>query len=116
MSKAEHIYLRTGRSSAEAGRVSHAWYEAYAAAYAALPDAAHVRCPNRGYDALRLVFTGLPEGRVGFASFWCDHCRYGLHLSRVAVPGGVDIVPLDLPTEAHDRLVPDYVLVGGGHG
>ncbi len=88
-----------------------AWYAAYQAIYQALPGDAHVRCPNCGYDSLRLAFTGLPADRVGFASFWCDHCRYGLHLSRVLVPGGVDIIPIDLPDDEHARLVPDYMLV-----
>lgn len=87
------------------------WYAAYAEVYQALPGDAHVRCPNCGYDRLHIAFTGLPADRVGFASFWCDHCRYGLHFSRASVPDGVAVIPIDLPDAEHARLVPDYTLV-----
>lgn len=93
------------------GATSEAWYDAYEQVYAALPEHAAVRCPSCGQDALRIAFTGRPGDRVGFASFWCDNCRTGIHLSRVAVPGGVEIVPIDLPAAERAQRVPNYTII-----
>jgi hypothetical protein len=87
------------------------WHEAYGRVYAALPGDAHVPCPNCGQDALHVAFTGPTGGRVGFASFWCDNCRYGLHLSRATAPQGVELIPIELSADEHAKLVPDYTLV-----
>jgi hypothetical protein len=87
------------------------WYAAYEAVYRALPEDPHVPCPNCGHDALRLVYTGIVSQRIGYVSFWCDNCRYGLHLSHATVPDGVDMLPLGLPPEEHERHVPNYTLV-----
>ncbi|MGI5212379.1 hypothetical protein [Plantactinospora sp. CA-290183] len=90
---------------------SEAWYDAYGEAYSALPGRSDLRCPNCGHRALRIVFTGHVEDRVGYASFWCDNCRYGIHISRVSVPDGVEILPLGESAERRRRVVPDYRIV-----
>ena len=54
-----------------------------------------VHCPNCGADALRIVFVGNPDTRVGYCSFWCDTCRYGIRPSRVLIPDGADFFPFD---------------------
>ncbi len=88
-----------------------AWIDAYEQVYANLPARSHVRCPNCGVDALRVAFTGPAGQRVGYASFWCDNCRYGIHLSRCDVPDGVEILPLGLPPEERATKVPNYRIV-----
>lgn len=87
------------------------WYAAYEVVYGALPDDPHVPCPNCGHDALRVAFTGPPGERVGYVSFWCDNCLYGVHYSRATVPDGVDILPIGLPPEERRRHVPNYTFV-----
>jgi hypothetical protein len=88
-----------------------AWVNAYERVYFALPASAHVPCPNCRHDALRVVFTGRTEDRVGYASLWCDHCLNGIHLSTVDIPPGVDILPLHMSLEDRRKIVPKYALV-----
>lgn len=84
----------------------------YGQCYAALPDrAADAKCPNCGSDELRLAFTGQPEQRRGYASFWCDGCLVGIHLSRCPVPDGVPMESLDTPVGQRAVRVPDYTLL-----
>lgn len=87
------------------------WLRAYGDVYEALPDQAHVACPNCGADALRLVFVGDEQERVGYAAFWCDNCRFGIHLSRVDVPHGVPMHPFGMSGEELRKIIPDYTLV-----
>ncbi|WP_329176472.1 hypothetical protein [Streptomyces sp. NBC_01477] len=89
----------------------HEWLSAYTRAYDALPASNADVCPNCASAALHLAFTGLPRDRVGYASFWCSACQFGIHLSRVPVP---DDVPMDsVYTPAHDRSahIPNYTVV-----
>lgn len=72
------------------------------------------KCPNCGGTDLRLVFSGRaerPEGRTGYAAFWCDGCLVGIHLSRCAVPDGVPMESLDTPVDQRAVRVPDYTLL-----
>jgi hypothetical protein len=89
-----------------------AWMEAFERCYKELPDtAADVGCPNCGAPGLRMTFCGLPEDRVGYASFWCDACLTGVHLSRCAVPDGVPMESIATPVEARAVRVPNYTLL-----
>jgi hypothetical protein len=90
------------------------WEAAYSAVYEALPGDAHVACPNCGYDALRVVFTGDPERMVGYAHFWCENCRLGIGISRAPIPDGA--VMRDIRDAPENRLpkIPSYTLVPPG--
>lgn len=84
----------------------------YARAYELLPGAPEdAACPNCGARTLNLAFTGLVRDRVGYASFWCSTCLYGIHLSRVAVPDGVPMESIEVPPHERTRKVPNYRLV-----
>jgi hypothetical protein len=87
------------------------WFDAYALVYQALPDHADVACPNCDHQTLQLVFTGDSGTGVGWASFWCDHCLYGLHLSRVSIPDGGEILPVDARIEQRRSRIPDYTII-----
>jgi hypothetical protein len=81
------------------------WLHAYESAYYALPRNAHIPCPNCGEDALRLAFIGDEGEPIGYVFFWCDHCLLGLHLDRVDIPQGVDVLPRDVtPAELAERV------------
>lgn len=92
----------------------HQWLSAYSRAYDLLPETSDEVCPNCGARSLNLAFTGLPRDRVGYASFWCGTCMFGIHLSRVPVP---DDVPMDsvytAPSERHVQI-PNYRVVPQG--
>jgi hypothetical protein len=87
------------------------WFQAYEAVYRALPARASRPCPNCGHDDLHVAFTGYADERVGWASFWCGHCLFGLHLSRVSIPEGVEILDIDLSPEQHAQKVPNYTII-----
>lgn len=102
--------MRAVREKAAAGWAG--WLAAYEACWLALPAGeARQACPECGADALRLTFTGSTELRVGYASFWCDACLTGIHLSRCPVPEGVPMESLDTPVEHRAVRAPDYTLV-----
>jgi hypothetical protein len=85
------------------------WLDVYGSMYAGLPGAVEVACPNCGQHQLRLVFTG--SHGVGFASLWCDSCRWGIAVSRVAIPAGVMVLDPDLPEPERRAVVPNYRVV-----
>lgn len=92
-----------------------AWLEAFERCYKELPDPARdVTCPDCGAPELRLSFCGLEAERVGYASFWCDACLTGVHLSRCLVPDGVPMESLRTPVEQRAVRVPNYTLVWPG--
>ncbi|WP_037912472.1 hypothetical protein [Actinacidiphila yeochonensis] len=75
------------------------------------PDDTSGACPDCGAEALRLSFSGLERDRVGYASFWCDACLVGIHLSRCLVPEGASMESLHTPVEERSVRVPDYTLL-----
>ena len=88
------------------------WIDAYELVYEALPAESHVLCPRCGQDALRLVFTGRDASRrTGYASFWCDNCLFGIHLSQCPVPEGVPILSIDLSSGDRATIVPNYTII-----
>lgn len=87
------------------------WLDAYDIVYRTLPTTSDLRCPNCGHRTLHLVLTGPPGSGFGYASFWCNTCLEGIHLSRAPVPDGVRVLPLDLPAEERNRSIPNYRLV-----
>jgi hypothetical protein len=87
------------------------WLAAYQRVYDALPGSSDVRCPNCGASALRLVFTGLRQDRLGYASFWCDSCLFGIHLSRTFVPDGVDMESVYTRRGERMTQIPNYTVV-----
>jgi hypothetical protein len=87
------------------------WLDAYGDVYEALPERAHISCPQCGADCLRLEFVGDPEERTAYAAFWCDNCKYGIHISRVSVPLGLAVHPIDEPWESRSEIIPDYTII-----
>ncbi|WP_328468212.1 hypothetical protein [Streptomyces sp. NBC_00448] len=88
------------------------WMAAFQQRYDRLPRTApDARCPNCGARELNLTFCGLPADRVGYASFWCDGCLTGIHLSRCAVPDDVPMDSVHTPVEQRTAHTPNYVLV-----
>ncbi|MGN9810221.1 hypothetical protein ACTMSW_12795 [Micromonospora sp. BQ11] len=86
------------------------WLDAYDVAYRAQPGATDLPCPNCEHRTLRLVFTGPPESTYGYASFWCDTCLEGIHISRVPIPEGVVARSSDDPAEKRSCGIPNYRL------
>ncbi|WP_434740257.1 hypothetical protein [Micromonospora sp. SH-82] len=86
------------------------WVEAYEKVYRSLPASSEPPCPNCGNPTLRLVFTAPPGERFGFASFWCDTCLEGIHISRTLLPPGATTRSLAVPAEDREPVIPDYRL------
>lgn len=87
------------------------WLAAYVRAYELLPDSSSDACPNCGARTLNLAFTGLVADRVGYASFWCSTCLFGIHLSRVPVPDDAPMDSVYAPERDRNVTVPDYTVV-----
>lgn len=87
------------------------WRDAYEAVYAAIPNDANVPCPNCGYRALRVVFTGDPERMVGYGFCWCDNCLQGIGISRAPIPDGALLRDIRLAPEDRTPKIPDFTLV-----
>lgn len=90
------------------------WLAAYVRAYELLPDSSPGVCPNCGARTLNLAFTGLVRDRVGYASFWCSTCMFGIHLSRVAVPDDVPMDSVYTPERDRSVTIPNYKVVPEG--
>jgi hypothetical protein len=75
------------------------WQRAYGDVDDALPAQAAVACPHCGHRTLRLEFVGDPDDRIGYAEFWCDNCHFGIHVSRTAVPDGVQMHLIETPVD-----------------
>lgn len=87
------------------------WLDAYGDVYQALPARTHISCPHCGADCLRLEFVGDPAERIAYAAFWCENCKYGIHISRVSVPPGITVHPIDEPWESRNQIIPDYTVI-----
>jgi hypothetical protein len=88
-----------------------AWLDAYSAAYDTVPGPFDEACPNCGHHCLQLVFTGDPDGAIGYAHFWCDHCLQGIGISRTTIPDRATVQDINLPRERRQPEIPDYRLV-----
>lgn len=88
-----------------------AWLDAYDAVYKSLAKIGSYSCPNCASKTLRLVFTGPPNLDVGYASFWCDSCLEGIHISRALIPDGAVVRSTEVPQEERSPHVPEYRIV-----
>lgn len=87
------------------------WSERYEVAVLAVPEDPHQPCPECGHDALRLVFTGNLVTRIGYASFWCDHCLQGISISRASIPEGAVAHSIKDPPDARRPRIPNFRLI-----
>ncbi|GAA1822638.1 hypothetical protein HC028_15225 [Planosporangium flavigriseum] len=88
-----------------------AWMDAFGCIQNAAPDEVSVDCPSCGDGKVKISYTGDPQSRIGYAILWCDACLRGIHLSRVGIPEGVDMLTFDSTDEEHDAAVPDVHLL-----
>ncbi len=74
-----------------------------------LPGAiTNLPCPHCGHKELLVRFRADAD-RLGYGAMWCGHCNHGVVLSRVNVPQGFDIIPMDVPDN-----IPNFIRVGRG--
>ena len=92
-------------------RAQKRWIRAFSTLYQALPEDAHVPCPNCGADELRVVFVGEAGKYGGYGFFWCNRCLHGIGLDRVHVPEGVEAVAPDHTDDEINARVPNFTIV-----
>ncbi|MFE0104807.1 hypothetical protein [Streptomyces sp. NPDC059009] len=86
------------------------WISVYERAYRAPLRIAEISCPNCRCKTLELVFTEKLPGRIGYASFWCNTCMFGIHLSRTEIPEDAEVIPALVSRTSdreHDGATPD---------
>jgi hypothetical protein len=87
-------------------RLWESWYQAFLKVHEARPADVDVPCPNSDHGRVRISYTGDPETRIGMAIVWCAECRQGIHLSRVGIPAGADMLTFDATEAEEDAAVP----------
>jgi len=68
-------------------------------------------CPNCGKSAINFQFVGDINTHIGHLYLWCNSCFHGIHVSRVQIPNGVNVLPYDISVEELSKIVPKYKLV-----
>lgn len=74
-------------------------------------DKADAVCPNCGKSSIDFQFVGDERTHIGHLYIWCNTCAHGIHISRVKIPEGVNILPYDLPTIDLKKRIPNYKFV-----
>jgi hypothetical protein len=95
----------------ESQRVWEAWMSAFSRIHDAAPADADVACPSCDKGRVRVSYTGDPQSRIGYAIAWCDVCLHGIHLSRVRIPDGVEMLTFESTEAERDAVVPDIQLI-----
>jgi hypothetical protein len=52
-------------------------------------------CPHCRSAAVEWLFVGGGLARLGYGAVWCNTCRHGVWLSRLAIPDTVPMVAID---------------------
>lgn len=89
----------------------HTWLDVYERVYCDLQELPKVACPNCQSTSLKLVFTSWKGGDIGYASFWCEECLFGISLSRVNIPAGAQIRVSDGTSIVGELVIPNYEVV-----
>ena len=68
-----------------------------------------VSCPSCAAGSVHAQIIGDVETRAGWGVAWCDACSCGVHLCRLRVPDGVEMLPFDAPPGALKDKLPDKI-------
>jgi hypothetical protein len=68
-----------------------AWIRTCAQFIAAKP----LVCPECGEAEISVRFVGYLDSRLGYAVLWCPKRLRGVHISRLEVPSGFDMIAID---------------------
>ena len=64
-------------------------------------------CPNCGSRKIDYQYIGDLATKVGYLDVWCNNCTYGIHVSRVRIPEGVNILSFD-DNEGISKRIPNF--------
>ena len=84
------------------------WLKVAAEVTKTVPDVPAIACPSCGEHDIQYQYVGDPATRIGFLMVWSAACSYGIHLSRVGVPAGVDMIPFDAAPAVLRARVPNF--------
>lgn len=70
-----------------------------------------LHCPNCNAITVSYQFVGDSKSMIGHLYLWCNSCFHGIHVSRVNIPNGVEILPFDVSEEILNKKVPKYKLI-----
>lgn len=59
------------------------------------PDVSPLVCPNCGATAIASRFVGGGPQRLGYGAIWCNTCLHGVWLSRLTIPEGIPMIPIE---------------------
>jgi|GEM_PF-802726 len=71
-------------------------------------DATGLSCPNcKTSKVIAFQYVGDPEKRIGYLDLWCTHCLHGIHMSRVLIPEGSEMLPFG--SELIESRIPNFI-------
>jgi hypothetical protein len=72
-------------------------YRDWLKAYSRCLDGAMAACPACGGEGVQVSYFGDAATRLGWAAVWCPTCLGAVQVSRLMVPDGATLLPLDAP-------------------
>jgi len=71
-----------------------------------------IPCPSCGcMKCIDFQYVGNFEARIGYLDIWCNSCNHGVHMSRVKVPDGFEMLPFGTDDETISRRIPNFIRV-----
>jgi hypothetical protein len=68
-------------------------------------------CPDCRAMSINYQFVGDCKTMIGHLYLWCNSCLHGIHISRVIIPNGVEVLPFDVSEKILSKKVPKYKLI-----
>jgi len=83
------------------------WLNLYKKIHAS-PVAQALPCPECSNETVDFQYVGDRDARKGYLDMWCRHCNKGVHLSRVTIPEGAQVIAFDAPDDVLTARIPDF--------
>ena len=84
------------------------WLKIFKAIASSGGEAPDIACPECGESSVDYQYIGNTNTRIGYLRIWCPSCRKGVHLSRVKIPQGAQMLSFDASKDELDRRQPDF--------
>jgi hypothetical protein len=68
----------------------------------------NLECPECQSLAVDFQYVGDPKTRIGYLDIWCANCLRGVHLSRVSIPPGREMLSFGVDDEVFSARIPDF--------
>ncbi len=75
-------------------------------------DTELAKCPSCDcVGSIDFQYVGSKETRIGYIDVWCTSCDHGIHMSRVKVPDGFEMLPFGCDDATLAARIPNFTRV-----